>query len=258
MTIFKIATWNINSLRVRLPHVQKWLAAVQPDVLALQEIKLTDDLFPVKELEEAGYTAVISGQRTYNGVALLSRAPVTQVIKDIPELEDHQRRVLAATLGDMRILNLYVPNGESVQSSKYQYKLQWLNKLDQFLKSELQHYKKMIILGDFNIAPEDIDVHNPKIWQGRVLFSEPEKMAFKEMLKIGFTDCFRYFAPEAQTFTWWDYRLNAFKRNMGLRIDHILASAELMKHCQRCYIDPAPRTWERPSDHTPVVAEFNI
>lgn len=256
--MFKIATWNVNSLRVRLPHVQQWLQQVNPDVLALQEIKLTQDDFPYDAFASLGYSAIVSGQKTYNGVAILSRQPVENIITDIPNLEDHQRRVLGVTLGDIRIIDLYVPNGESVTSEKYQYKLNWLKKLDLWLKHELSIHPKVIILGDFNIAPAEIDVHDPAAWSGQVLFSQPERQAFQDMLTVGFHDCFREQAPEECAYSWWDYRMNAFKRNMGLRIDHILASHALAAACTQCYIDKFPRTWERPSDHAPVVAEFNI
>lgn len=256
MSAFKIATWNVNSLRVRLPHVQEWLANAQPDVLALQEIKLTDADFPIDAIRESGYTAVVSGQKTYNGVAILTKEKVTDVITDIPELDDPQRRVICATVGDIRVINLYVPNGESVTSEKYKYKLNWLEKLDQFLKQQLKQYPKLVVLGDFNIAPEEIDVHDPAAWEGSVLFSKPERQAFQDMLHLGLTDCFRLLSPNEKAFSWWDYRMNAFKRNMGLRIDHILASAPLAATCALCVIDIGPRTLERPSDHAPVVAMF--
>lgn len=255
---FKVATWNVNSLRVRLPHVQAWLADVKPDVLALQETKLPDPDFPFDLLLDAGYHAAASGQRTYNGVAILSRQPAKDIIKDLPGLEDPQRRVLGASFGEFRLLNIYVPNGESISSEKYQYKLNWLHKLDLFLKSELKKHPKMIVLGDFNIAPENIDVYDPKAWEGQVLFSEPERKAFQDMQGLGFKDCFRLRNQSEKSYSWWDYRLNAFKRNMGMRIDHILASTELAPHCLRCDIDKAPRKWERPSDHAPVIAEFSI
>ena len=254
----KIATWNVNSLRVRLPHVLNWLISEKPDVLALQETKLPDADFPIDTIKEAGYDVVFSGQRTYNGMAILSKSPVTDIIVELPELEDPQRRVLGVTLGDIRIINLYIPNGESVTSDKYRYKLQWLQKLDLFLKKELRTHSKIIILGDFNIAPAEIDVHDPELWKGHVLFSEPERTAFQTILKIGFVDCFRLHTPQEKLFSWWDYRMNAFKRNRGLRIDHILASSDLALLCTHCYIDKAPRALERPSDHTPVVAEFDV
>ncbi len=262
MTSFKIATWNVNSLRVRLQHVLTWLAERKPDVLALQEIKLVDDDFPLTAIQEAGYTAIFSGQKTYNGVAILIKQNhsenISRIIKDIPDLVDPQRRVLGVVIDDIRVLNLYVPNGESVTSEKYQYKLGWLKKLDAFLKNELKLYSKIMVVGDFNIAPEEIDVYDPTEWQGQVLCSQPERTAFKEILRGGFSDCFRIINSTEKAFSWWDYRLNAFKRNRGLRIDHILASQSLVASCEKCYVDRTPRTWERPSDHAPVIAEFSF
>ncbi|MBA3660096.1 MAG: exodeoxyribonuclease III [Gammaproteobacteria bacterium] len=254
----KIATWNINSLRVRLPHVISWLQQVRPDILALQETKITNDCFPFDELKVLGYEVIASGQRTYNGVAILSRLPISQCVVDLPDITDPQRRVLCATIGDLRILNLYIPNGEGITSPKYEYKLKWLRSLDTFLKTELADHPKMVVLGDFNIAPEEIDVYNPKRWQGKVLFSPPERESFRRLLDAGFADCFRTLYPEERKFSWWDYRLQAFPRGWGLRIDHILASNSLIKQCIKCEIDQAPRAWERPSDHAPVLAEFRL
>ena len=255
---FKIATWNVNSLRVRLPHVQTWMADVKPDVLVLQEIKMPTDDFPHASFADMGYQAVVSGQRTYNGVAVLSKTEAEDVLTDIPGLDDPQRRVLGVTIRGIRIVDLYVPNGESVTSEKYQYKLNWLEKLDACLGEQLKKYPNMLVLGDFNIAPEDIDVHDPKAWEGSVLFSKPERDAFQKLLKAGFNDCFRQLAPDDKSYTWWDYRMNAFRRKMGLRIDHILASDALFTKCKSCHIDSAPRKWERPSDHAPVIAEFSL
>ena len=252
----KIATWNVNSLNVRLPQVVAWLAEVQPDVLALQETKLIDDKFPTAEIAAAGYQAVFSGQKTYNGVAILSRDPATEVVKDLPGLDDPQRRVLAALYGEVRVLNLYIPNGESLASDKYQYKLGWLDKLVDFIDAEIKRYPKLVVLGDFNIAPEERDVHDPKLWAGKVLFSDPEREAFRRLLATGMCDTFRLFDQEERQFSWWDYRMNAFRRNMGLRIDHILASMPLCENCRSCVIDRMPRQNERPSDHAPVIAEF--
>lgn len=256
MTTFKIATWNVNSLRVRLPHVLTWLESAKPDVLALQETKVPDDDFPFAAIEEAGYQVVASGQRTYNGVAILSRIKAKDLVMDIPGQDDPQRRVLGATIGDVRVLNLYVPNGESVGSVKYGYKLGWLKNLQAYLQAELVKHPKFIILGDFNIAPADIDVHDPAAWAGKVLCSDLEREALAGITALGFNDCFRKLHPDTKTFSWWDYRMNGFKRNLGLRIDHILASYPLQ--CDRVSIDPEPRKWERPSDHTPVIAEFSL
>jgi exodeoxyribonuclease-3 len=252
----KIATWNVNSLNVRLPQVLAWLAEAQPDVLALQETKLIDEKFPVVEVAAAGYQAVFSGQKTYNGVAILSKQPLAEVVKDIPGLDDVQRRVLAGLYGDVRVLNLYVPNGESVESDKYQYKLGWLDKLIEFVSAEIKRYPKLVVVGDFNIAPEERDVHDPQLWVGKVLFSSPEREAFQRLLATGMCDTFRLFDQAERQFSWWDYRMNAFRRNMGLRIDHILASMPLCEQCRSCGIDKAPRKNERPSDHSPVIAEF--
>ena len=253
----KIATWNVNSLNVRLPQVLAWLAEVQPDVLALQETKLIDEKFPVDEIAAAGYQSVFSGQKTYNGVAILSKRPAVEVVKDLPGLDDPQRRVLAALYGDVRVLNLYIPNGESVASDKYQYKLGWLDALVAFIAEEIKRYPKLVVLGDFNIAPDERDVYDPQIWTGKVLFSTPEREAFQRLLAAGMCDTFRLFDQEERQFSWWDYRMNAFRRNMGLRIDHILASKPLCEQCRSCVIDRQPRQNERPSDHAPVMAEFN-
>jgi exodeoxyribonuclease-3 len=253
---FKVATWNVNSLRVRLPHVLDWLAAEKPDVLVLQETKLIDADFPAEAIQQAGYHVVYSGQKTYNGVAIISRIAGTDSIMDLPGLDDYQRRVLALTIGDVRILNLYVPNGESVGSDKYEYKLGWLKHLAAFVELERKAYPNMVILGDFNIAPEDRDVHDPAEWEGKVLCSAPERQALKALLDMGFVDCFRQEEQPDKAFSWWDYRMNAFKRNRGLRIDLILASEALVSRYLKCYIDKTPRGLERPSDHTPVIVEF--
>ena len=254
----KIATWNVNSLKVRLPQVMEWLHKEQPDVLALQEIKMLDEFVPVAELNALGYQVIASGQRTYNGVAILSKQPAVSVIKDLPGLDDPQRRVLAATVGNLRVINLYIPNGQSLASEKYQYKMTWLEKLLFFLKMELQNHEKLVVVGDFNIAPAEIDVHDPKVWADSVLFSPAERATFAAMLDLGLVDCYRSTHPEAQEYSWWDYRLYAFKRNLGLRIDHILASNDLVKLCKDCQIDKTPRSWERPSDHAPVWAKFSL
>jgi exodeoxyribonuclease III len=256
----RIATWNVNSLKVRLPHVTDWLAAHQPDVLCLQETKTEDANFPLDAIQKAGYQAVFSGQKTYNGVALLSpvsstAAPV-DVTAGIPGLDDPQKRVLAATYNDTRVICVYIPNGESVESDKYQYKLRWLAALTEWLRSELQKYPKLALLGDYNIAPEDRDVWDPKDWEGKVLFSGPEHAAFKGLLDLGLTDSFRLFDQPERSFTWWDYRMNAFRRKLGLRIDHILLSAPLAQTCSACSVDVEPRKLERPSDHAPVFADL--
>jgi len=256
--MLKVATWNVNSLRVRLPQVLTWLQDVKPDVLALQETKLPDVDFPQDVIRETGYIPLFSGQKTYNGMALFCRQEANEIVTELPGMEDAQRRMLGVTIGDVRIVNLYVPNGESPTSEKYQYKLNWLHQLRIFLTQQLEKYQKMIVLGDFNIAPAPIDVYDPAQQEGQILFSELERQAFDKILQIGFSDCFRYCAPDERAYSWWDYRLNAFKRNMGFRIDHILASPALVSQCTTCYVDIAPRGWVRPSDHAPVIAAFSI
>jgi len=251
----KIATWNVNSLKVRLPHLLNWLAANQPDVVCLQETKLQDANFPHAELQAAGYHSVCSGQKTYNGVAILSREPISEVQHGIPNFTDEQKRVTAATIASVRIICVYVPNGQSVDSDKYRYKLGWLAALTEWLQAELVRYPKLALLGDYNIAPEDRDVHDPVAWQGNVLVSEPERAAFRALQILGLRDAFRLFEQAEKSYSWWDYRMLAFRRNQGLRIDHILISPALQ--CAACVIDKAPRKLERPSDHTPVVADVN-
>jgi exodeoxyribonuclease III len=255
--MLKIATWNVNSLRVRLPQVLDWLQTHSPDILALQEIKLTDPDFPLDVIRAAGYAVTYSGQKTYNGVAILSRTPGVDVVTDFPVFADPQRRILGMTINGLRILNLYVPNGESLDSPKYAYKLEWLEHLHNFLLEELKKYPHLVILGDFNIAPTAADVHDPALWEGRILCSEKERGALQKILQLGLEDCFRIHPQAEKSFSWWDYRLNAFKRNMGLRIDHIFASKALAVQCRQCYIDKTPRGVERPSDHALVVAEFD-
>lgn len=249
----KLATWNVNSLKVRLPHLLEWVAANPVDVVCLQETKQQDADFPQAELQAAGYHTVFSGQKTYNGVAILSRKPISDVQFGIPNFEDEQKRVIAATINGVRVVCVYVPNGQEVGSDKYQYKLKWLAALKAWLKDELAKYPKLALLGDYNIAPEDRDVYDPVAWRGNVLVSEPERDAFRGLLDLGLRDAFRLFEQDEKSYSWWDYRMMAFRRNMGLRLDHILVSASLQ--CTSCIIDKAPRKLDRPSDHTPVVAE---
>jgi len=257
--MLKVATWNVNSLNVRLPHVLAWCANAKPDILGLQETKLVDDKFPHEALLEAGYHAVYAGQPTYNGVALLSRnAPGTDVVTDIPGLDDPQRRIIAATFGDVRVIDLYVVNGSEVGSEKYEYKLHWLEQVTAWIAGELEQHEKLIVMGDFNIAPEDRDVHDPEAWAGGILVSDPEREALQRIVALGLSDTFRQFEQEEKSFSWWDYRRVAFRRNAGLRIDLVLASAALGQACSAAWIDKEPRRQERPSDHTPVLAEFNI
>ncbi len=252
----KIATWNVNSLRVRLPQVSDWLANNPLEILCLQETKLVDADFPVDEIEALGYRVVYAGQKTYNGVATLSKTTATDIVTDLPGIADPQRRVLGTTIGDFRVLNVYVPNGQSVGSDKYAYKHEWLRRLTDYVKLELTRHRRFVLLGDFNIAPEDADVHDPELWEGRVLFSPPERKAFQTLLDSGLCDTFRKFPQAEKSFTWWDYRGGAFRRNLGLRIDHILASEALCASCVSATIDTAPRKLPRPTDHAPVVAEF--
>jgi exodeoxyribonuclease-3 len=252
----RIATWNVNSLKVRLAHVLDWLAANPVDVLCLQETKQQDEDFPQGELQAAGYHSVFSGQKTYNGVAILSRAPAVDVQHGIPDHGDDQKRVIAATFGEIRVVNVYVPNGQAVDSDKYYYKLGWLAKLRDWLVEELRRHPKLVVLGDYNVAPEDRDVHDPVIWEGHVLVSEAERIHYRNLIKLGLHDSFRLFEQPEKSFTWWDYRMMAFRRNHGLRIDHILISDALVPQCKSCVIDKAPRKLERPSDHVPVVVEL--
>lgn len=254
----KLATWNVNSLKVRLPQVLDWLAANQPDVLCLQETKLEDANFPQAEIEAAGYSVLFSGQKTYNGVALLSRQAGTEVVSSMPRYDDVQKRVLAATVEGVRVICVYIPNGQSLDSDKYQYKLAWLAGLKTWLQEELARYPKLALLGDYNIAPDERDVHDPQAWEGQVLCSPPERAAFRDMIGLGLHDAFRLFEQPEKLFSWWDYRMNAFRRNMGLRIDHILLSGELARNCTACAIDKETRKLERPSDHAPVMAEIRL
>jgi len=252
----KIATWDLNSLRVRLPHLLQWLEQHQPDAVCLQETKCEDHIFPCEALEAAGYYSAYCGQKTFNGVAILARSMPTDVALGIDGFEDEQKRVISATVNGMRIVSAYVPNGQAVGSDKYEYKLRWLAAFREWLRGELTRYPRMAVLGDYNIAPTDEDVHDPQAWAGQVLCSEPERAAFQALLDLGFKDCFRLFPQPEKSYTWWDYRMNQFKRNMGLRIDHILASPALAEDAIECVIDVEPRRLERPSDHAPVYATF--
>lgn len=253
----KLATWNVNSLKVRLPQVLQWLASNPVDVLCLQETKLTDDKFPVAEIEAAGYEVAFTGQKTYNGVAILSRHPMTDIVKNNPLFDDEQQRIISATIAGMRVICAYVPNGQSVDSDKYAYKLRWLDALHGRLVEELKIYPRLALLGDYNIAPADADVHDPAAWQGQVLCSDAERAAFEKLCALPLKDAFRLFPQAEKLYSWWDYRQMAFRRNMGLRIDHILLSSSLAARCIGCEIDKLPRKWEQPSDHTPVIATLS-
>jgi exodeoxyribonuclease III len=252
----KIATWNVNSLNVRLPHVVEWLKTSPVDVLCLQELKLEDAKFPLAAIEDAGYHAVFNGQKTYNGVAILSRSRPEDVAKDMPGFADEQKRVIAATINGVRIVNVYIVNGQSVDSDKYQYKLSWLTALHEYMRGTIAEYGDVALLGDYNIAPEDRDVHDPKAWEGQVLVTDAEREHFRALMDLGLTDSFRLFDQPEKSFTWWDYRMNGFKRNLGLRIDHILVTKNLASAATSAVIDVEPRKLERPSDHTPVVLDF--
>ena len=272
----RIAAWNVNSLKVRLPHVLRWLqdqeSKKQPiDALCLQELKLTDDKYPHQELEAAGYFSLAAGQKTYNGVAIIVRkaalAPSAsdaatsflKPIRNIPANTDEQQRILAATIPfagtkPIRLVSAYFPNGQSPDSDKFIYKLDWLSKLQTWLTEELQQNQRLALLGDFNIAPADADVHDPKAWEGQNLVSPPERNAFQELINLGLSDSFRMFEQAPKTFSWWDYRMMGFRRNAGMRIDHILLSEDLKEKCTASVVDKEPRTWEQPSDHAPVIA----
>lgn len=255
-----LASWNVNSIRVRLPHLLDWLALQKPDIIGLQETKLQDENFPLAEIEQAGYNVVCNGQKTYNGVAVLARQPLNleEIERALPGLDDPQRRMLAVTCGDVRFINLYVPNGAVVGSEKFQYKLEWLDALTAYLKQQQQQYSNLVVVGDFNIAPEDRDVHDPEVWRGSVLVSEPEREKFHQLLELGLVDSFRLFDQVEASYSWWDYRAAAFRRNHGLRIDHILVSSSLADKVTSASIDKEPRKLERPSDHAPVMAVIEL
>ena len=258
----KLATWNVNSLKVRLPQVLDWLGENPVDALCLQELKLAQEMFPLDAFTEIGYQACWAGQKTYNGVAVISRQAGADEQCNIPGFDDHQQRIIAATLpspiGDIRVISAYCPNGQSLDSDKYAYKLEWFAALRNWLADELQRYPRMAVLGDYNVAPKDEDVHDPAKWEGDVLVSDAERAAFQALLDLGLIDSFREFEQEEKSFSWWDYRRFAFRRNAGLRIDHVLISEALRPYCTGCIIDKQPRRNEQPSDHTPVVASFDF
>jgi len=252
-----LATWNVNSLKVRLQHLLDWLGTHAVDVVCLQETKLPDDRFPVDVLRQAGYDSVYTGQKTYNGVAILTRratvGAATEVQANLPDFPDEQKRLIAATVAGVRVVCGYFPNGQAVGSDKYDYKLRWIAALNEWLRGELARSPQLALLGDYNVAPEDRDVHDPKAWEGQVLFSEPERQAFRDLVALGLVDSFRLFEQPERSYTWWDYRMLAFRRKMGLRIDHILLSQALAARCTACTIDVEPRRLEQPSDHAPVI-----
>jgi len=258
--MLKIATWNVNSLRVRLPQVLEWLQQHQPDVLALQETKLTDAAFPHSAFSEIGYHAVFAGQKTYNGVALLSQIASQTTITTLPTLADEQQRFLAATYPfqnkELHIVNVYVPNGAELGCDKYFYKLRWLESLHRYLQESIQQFSNIVVLGDFNIAPTDADVLNPTDWIDSILTSDSERQALQHLFDLGLSDAFRLFSQPEHSFSWWNYQARSFRRNDGARIDLILLTNSLKSIAKSCYIDTAPRRLPRPSDHTPVVLEL--
>ncbi len=248
----KIASWNVNSLKVRLPHLLDWLAEAGPDVVCLQELKLEDPNFPREAIEAAGYQVAFSGQKTYNGVAMLARQPITDVVVGNPLFPDEQKRLISGTIDGVRVVCAYMPNGQEVGCDKYDYKLRWLDALAEWLAGEIEHHPQLVLAGDYNIAPDERDVHDPKRWQDCILVSQPERAAFRRLLALGLSDSFRLFEQPEKTFSWWDYRMLGFQKNLGLRIDHILLSAPLAENCTAAGVDRAPRKRERPSDHAPV------
>lgn len=254
----KLATWNVNSLAIRLPRLLSWLDGQKPDIVGLQETKCEDAKFPADAFEPAGYVAYFSGQRTYNGVALLIRRglAITDIATALPGFADEQKRVIAATIAGIRVINVYVPNGQSVGSDKYRYKLAWCAHAGAWFRESLAVFPSLVVAGDLNIAPEARDVHDPAVWEGQVLFSEPERAAFRDWVAGGLVDSFRLFEQPPNTFSWWDYRMLAFPKNRGLRIDHILLSAPLAARCTACRIDRTARKGEKPSDHAPVLVDL--
>ena len=254
----KIAAWNVNSLKIRLPQLLEWLAVRQPDLVCLQETKLENDNFPQTVIAAAGYQVAFSGQKTYNGVALLARTMPEDIVCGNPYFPDVQKRLIAATVDGVRVVCAYVPNGQAVGSEKYAYKLEWLKALETWLAEQLAAYPRVVLAGDFNIAPEDRDVHNPAAWEGQILCSAPEREAFQRLLALGMKDSFRLFEQAEKSFSWWDYRMLGFQKNHGLRIDHILLSGALAEHCVAAGIDREMRKRERPSDHAPVTADLSF
>lgn len=253
----KIVSWNVNSLNVRMPHLETWLGLRMPDVVALQETKLEDHRFPDDALAALGYRSVFSGQKTYNGVAILSRETAQDVQIGVPGLDDEQKRVIAATVGGVRIVNLYVVNGQDVGTDKYAYKLRWLDAVHAWLAEELRAHPQLVVLGDFNIAPDERDVYDPVVWnEAHILTSTAERDALRRLHALGLHDSYRMHNDDAGEFSWWDYRQAAFRRNLGLRIDLALVSDALRARCIGAGIDREPRTWDRPSDHAPAWVEL--
>ena len=254
----KIATWNVNSLKVRLHHVLRWLEENEPDILGLQETKMTDDVFPAEEIRAAGYEVVFAGQKTYNGVAVLAKAEIADAVTDFPNFEDEQRRVMAVTVNGVRIINLYVPNGQALDSPKFEYKRGWIAALHNYLKDQLAEHDKLVMMGDFNITADDADVHDPDAWRDEIHCSTIEREWLQGLKDLGVTDTFRQFEQEEKSFSWWDYRGGAFWKNKGLRIDYVFASDAMSQNCSECRIDKRERRFKQPSDHAPVIATFEV
>lgn len=253
----KIATWNVNSLTVRLPQVLAWLEQTQTDILLLQEIKMTSEKFPTQAFSQLGYQSACFGQKTYNGVALISKNPITDITYNIPSFEDEQARVISGTIKNIRVICAYIPNGQAPQTEKFAYKMQWLEHLHAWLSGEIKKYPSLLLGGDYNIAPKDEDVYDPKAWKDQILCTTEERDHFQSLLNLGLSDAFRLFEQEPNLWSWWDYRNLSLQKNRGLRIDHLLISDHLKNKAQACFIDKAPRKNERPSDHTPVVIELS-
>lgn len=253
----KIASWNTNSITIRLPHVIDVMNQYNLDILGIQETKTADSNFPIDALHQAGFHVLFNGQKSYNGTAYISKSPLTNPKHQLPAMQtDYQRRFLQAEYQDLTIINCYVPNGKAVGDEKYLYKLKWLDALTTHLEQLIQQGKQVVLMGDFNIAPDDRDVYDAQEWRDKILCSPPERQRLEKIKALGFSDTFRLFNDQAEQFSWWDYREGGFQRNRGHRIDLILSSEKLTPRCQSSIIEKAPRTWERPSDHTPVIAEF--
>lgn len=255
----KIATWNVNSINARMTHLADWIAAADPDVICLQETKCVDESFPYQEIFDLGYYSAFYGQKSYNGVAILSKLDPADVVKGFPEdEEDSHKRLIAATIGSVRVVNTYIPNGSELWSDKFKFKLDWLQRLRRMFDDDYELNENVLLCGDFNVAPDPLDVWNPAAWEGHIHFSRPERAAIHFVKQWGFVDVFRLLNGDVREYSWWDYRAGAFQRNQGLRIDHIWTSPALAEKCTGVWIDREPRKQDRPSDHTPVIAEFEL
>ncbi|MEZ5308297.1 MAG: exodeoxyribonuclease III [Pyrinomonadaceae bacterium] len=254
-----IATWNVNSINVRLEHLLNWLESSKTDVVCIQETKSVDENFPLEDIKNAGYEAVFMGQKSYNGVAIVSRLPIENPVYNFPDDdEEAPKRLIAADINGVHIVNTYIPNGTELWTDKFDFKLDWLQRLRRYFDDRFTEDKRVLLCGDFNVAPDELDVWSVKQWEGKLHFSKPERAAIHHVKQWGFVDVYRKHHPDEQEFSWWNYRQGAFPKNQGLRIDHIWTSPSLADICTNCWIDKEPRTWERPSDHTPVVAEFEV